>query len=155
MASGVVTLRGRFKPGARVRLVRVKDESVLRVGDGSELVASEVVDAEGCVRFAKGVVVGARYFVAGQVDGTPLEVRCRGNRPDEDNSLLTQVPVLPERQKLADGRFQDEVVVAGAPRRAEEHPVGEAPAAEEVPAKKSAGKSTTAKSARGSARKEK
>lgn len=114
---GQVTLRGRFRAGSLVRLVRVAGEHVLRPEGGDEI-AEATVDAAGCVQFTKGVEAGARYFVVGQLDGTPLEVRCRGNVPEEENSVLAQAPVQPERQKLSGGKFADEVVPHGAPRSA-------------------------------------
>lgn len=114
MANGVVTLRGRFKPGARVRLVQVKDETVLRAEGGNELEA-RTVDEHGCVQF-EGVKVGGYFFLAGQIDGEPVEVRARGKEPDEDNPVLTHAPVRPERAKLASGAWADEIVPATAPR---------------------------------------
>lgn len=170
----IVTLRGRFQPGARVKLWQVKDESVLRA-EGGELIDEKVVDEDGCVQFSKGVKVGGRYLIVGQREGEPLEVRVRGNAPDDDNSLLTHAPVRPERQKLADGRWADEVLPVGMPRRtvedndngdgrpthvseaAPDAPVESAAALEEESsAAKSAAKnkSTTAKSRGSRARKE-
>lgn len=154
MATGVATLRGRFKPGTRVWLIKVADERVLRA-EGGELIDDKVVDEQGCVQFSRGVDVGGRYFICGHLDGTPLEVRVRGNEPQEDNSHLVSTPVQPERQRLSDGSWQDEVVLPGTPRQVPDtEPVPE-PVPEEKAAPKASKKSTTAKPARGSARKEK
>lgn len=149
-AEGQVTLHGRFRAGALVRLVKVESDLAQR-SEGGELIAEAVVDADNRVRFSDGVEVGARYFVVGLIDGAPVEVRARGNDLDApEDSVLSQPPVQPERQKLADGSFQDELVAVGAPRQAEDPQPPEKKAAP----KRASGKSTTAKSAaRGSARK--
>lgn len=139
-----VTLHGRFRPGARVRLVRVKDESVLRA-EGGEEIGAATVDADGCVQFTEGVEAGARYFLVGQVDGHPLEVRARGNVPDEENPVMALPPVQPEPQKLADGTLVSDVVLPGTPRQAPEHPIGEKPKpAAKRPARKPAAKTSAA-----------
>lgn len=102
-----VTLRGRFRAGTRVRLVEVKDESVLRA-EGGKLLDVKRVDEDGQVRFTKDVKKGGRYFVVGNVDGQPLEVRARGNTAEEESAVLGQAPVQPDRVRLADGSFADE-----------------------------------------------
>jgi hypothetical protein len=129
--SGQITLHGRFNAGAQVRLVRVEDETVLRPEGGKE-VASATVDDDGRVQFKKGVEVGGRYFIVGQRDGFPLEVPVRGRSADDDNAVLSQPPVRPDRVRLADGRWQDEVVGAKrvAPPSSE---VGPAPGQHQVP----------------------
>lgn len=109
-SKGRVTLRGRFKPGARVRLVKVKDESVLRA-EGGELIEERSVDDDGSVQFTKGVDVGGRYFLVGQIDGHPIEVRARGNTADDEASHVLQTPVQPDRVRLSDGSWADEAPV--------------------------------------------
>jgi hypothetical protein len=162
---GQVTLRGRFRAGSLVKLVKVAGEHVLRAEGGVEPVAEATVDAAGCVQFTEGVEVGARYLVVGQVDGFPVEVRARGNEPDDENSVLTQAPVQPERQRLSGGQFADEVVPQGAPRSVPERPADELaarkkasaarkrPTAKKAAPKAAPGKSTTAKSASRSTKK--
>jgi hypothetical protein len=142
---GQVTLRGRFRAGSLVKLVKVAGEHVLRVEGGVEPVAEATVDASGCVRFTEGVEVGARYLVVGQVDGEPVQVRARGNTADDENSVLTQAPVQPERQRLSGGQFADEVVPQGAPRSVPEQPADELAARKQAAPKRARGKSTTAK----------
>lgn len=105
---GQVTLRGRFPAGARVELVKVRDESVLR-SQGGRVVSRKQVDGGGTVTFTEGVEVGARYFVVGRVRGALVEVRVRGNKPGEDSSQTFQAPIGTERVKLSDGSFADEV----------------------------------------------
>lgn len=106
-AKGQVTLRGRFRPGTEVRLVKVRDEAVLRSEGGKE-VATATVDESGTVQFKSGVQVGGRYFVVGQVEGGPLEVRARGRAADDPGEVLSQAPVTADRTRLADGTFVDE-----------------------------------------------
>ena len=101
MASASITLRGRFRPGTEVRLVRVQSEAALRA-EGGEEVGTETVDDDGCVSFSKGVKDGERYFIVGQVDGTHLEVRARG-REDESDSILGQAPPALVETRYADG----------------------------------------------------
>lgn len=171
---GQVTLRGRFRAGSVVKLVKVADERVLRAEGGTVAVAEATVDEDGLVRFTEGVEVGARYLIVGQVDGEPVQVRARGNAVGDDNSVLAQAPIQPDRQKLSGGQFADEVVPFGAPRQADV--VAPVEAAEPAPpaapkpvrraavkravsrkraaAKQPAAKSTTAKPASRSARKE-
>ncbi len=145
---GAVTLRGRFKPGTLVRLVKVAHEGVLRP-EGGELVAAKRVDEDGVVQFVDGVEVGGRYFISGLIDGQPVDVRARGNEPGDEDLGLVNGSVAPERQKLADGRFQDEVVDPRMPRE-----IAKPDLEQEKPARP-ARKSTTAKSAKTPARKEK
>lgn len=103
-----VVLRGRFKPGSQVRLVKVRDERALRAEGGQE-VGTATVDDGGAVKFTSGVEVGARYFVVGQIDGRPEEVRARGRRSSDAAEVLEQAPVGPDRLRLSDGSFLDEV----------------------------------------------
>lgn len=114
---GQVTLAGRFPEGTHVRLVEVKDESVLR-SEGGKLVGTGKVK-DGTVQFKSGVKTGGRYFIVGYVNGSPLEVRARGNRADDDTALA-QPPVQPVRTRLGDGSWSDE-----APER-EDTPASEA-----------------------------
>jgi hypothetical protein len=116
--SGQVTLAGRFPKGTDVRLVKVRDETVLR-SEGGETIDTQTVDDDGRVQFKKGVEVGARYFIVGYVDGVPLEVRARGNAPGDDPATLTQPPIRPGRIRLGDGSWADE-----APKK-EKTPSGE------------------------------
>lgn len=112
---GAVTLRGRFSPGTTVRLVKVRDESVLR-SEGGKTVDEQQVDKDGAVQFTKDVEVGARYFIVGYNDGAFVEVRARGNKADEaDDSVLAQAPVGRDRQRLSDGTFVDEIPEAEDP----------------------------------------
>lgn len=106
MAKGSATLRGRFSPGTVVRLVEVDDGSVLRAEGGREIDRKKV-DKDGTVSFKSGVEDGGHYFIVGQQNGFPLEVRIRGNA-DEDGGALPQAPVQGDRVKLSDGSFLDE-----------------------------------------------
>lgn len=128
--AGQVTLNGRFSPGAHVALWKVRDETALR-HEGGELVDTKKVDDDGRVQFKSGVEVGARYFIVGYQDGSPLEVRARGRSADDDNGILAQPPVKPDRVRLANGRWADE-----APKResAPSAEVGPSPAQHQVPA---------------------
>jgi hypothetical protein len=90
-SQGQVTLHGRFAPGTSVRLVKVRDESVLRAEGGKE-VAAGTVDDDGRVAFKSGVEVGARYFICGHDRGDYREVRVIG-RKAEDDTVLSQPPV--------------------------------------------------------------
>jgi hypothetical protein len=129
MASkGVVTLNGRFRPGTEVRLVKVRDETVLR-SEGGEEVGTAKVDKHGQVKF--DAEPGARYFIVGHIDGFPVEVRARGNKADDDNSTLAQAPIAYTRVKLADGSFADE---RPEKRDAGFGGVGPAPSLDQVPA---------------------
>jgi hypothetical protein len=107
MASAQVVLRGRFKPGSIVRLVRVAHEGVLR-SEGGEEVATAEVDDSGEVKFSRGVDEGARYLVSGLIDGFPVEVRARGRASDDPAVVLEQPPVKPDRVRLSDGSWADE-----------------------------------------------
>src|SRR3954447_24472898 len=107
-SNGQVTLNGRFSPGTIVRLVEVDGDHVMRSEGGRE-VDTKRVDEDGRVQFKSGVEVGARYFVGGIQQGFPLEVPVRGNTAADDNAVLVQPPVQPDRVRLADGRWQDEV----------------------------------------------
>lgn len=104
---GHITLRGRFSPGVRVRLVKVAGPHVLRPGESDEVVDTATVDKDGCVSFSKGVEVNERYFVSGIQQGEPLNVRARG-RAEDDLGALESPGVAPDRVKLADGSFVDE-----------------------------------------------
>lgn len=128
-AKGQVSLHGRFRPGSVVRLVRVRDERVLRAEGGEEVDRKKVDDA-GRVQFTSGVTVGARYFVVGKIDGRHVEVRARGNESGAPNTVLTDAGVVPDRVRLSDGSWADE-----APER-EDPPgreVGPSPAQRQVP----------------------
>ena len=103
---GSVRLSGRFRPGTQVRLVKVRDESVLRA-EGGEEVGTATVDKDGVVEFSSGVEAGARYFACGYTDGSYLEVRLRG-RDNADDSVNEQAPVGNDRVRLSDGSFLDE-----------------------------------------------
>jgi hypothetical protein len=105
--AGSVRLAGRFKPGTDVRLVKVRDERVLRA-EGGEEVGSKKVDSDGTVEWTSGVEAGARYFACGYVDGTYLEVRLRGREKDEADAVNEQPPIGPDRVKLSDGSWLDE-----------------------------------------------
>lgn len=118
---GVVTLRGRFRAGTEVRLVKVAHEGVLR-SEGGQVVESKQVDDDGAVSFTDGVEVGARYFIVGRIGGELVEVRVRGNVAGEDFDQLLQASVPAERQKLASGVWADEVRPPGAPRQADVDP---------------------------------
>jgi hypothetical protein len=107
MATGHARLAGRFPPGSDVRLVEVDSEVALRSEGGRE-VDVQTVGEDGVVTFSKGVRVGGRYFVVGLVNGSPLEVRIRGNAAAEDDAVNAQAPVGPDRVRLADGSFADE-----------------------------------------------
>jgi hypothetical protein len=126
-AKGQITLRGRFPDGAHVRLVEVRDETVLR-SEGGKLVATGKV-RDGEVKFKDGVKAGARYFAVGYVNGQPLEVRVRGNTVSDDTALA-QPPVGPDRVRLSDGSWLDEAPDREKAPRAE---VGPAPAQRQVP----------------------
>lgn len=107
MASAQVVLRGRFKPGSIVRLVRVAHEGVLR-SEGGEEVAVATVDDDGEVKFSRGVDEGARYLISGLIDGFPREIRARGRAKDDPDTVLEQPPVQPDRVRLSDGSWADE-----------------------------------------------
>jgi hypothetical protein len=104
--SGQVTLRGRFRPGSVVRLVRVANEGVRR-SEGGDAVDTKRVGEDGSVTFRSGVESGARYLIVGYVDGFPLEVRAVGRSEAEDTGLAQQ-PVGPDRVRLSDGSWADE-----------------------------------------------
>lgn len=110
MASGQVTLRGRFSKGTEVELVRVAGEHSLR-SEGGEVVATKTVEEENgapYVQFTTGVERDARYFIRGLDDGRPLEVRVRGRGKDDPSEVLAQPPIRPDRQRLSDGSWSDE-----------------------------------------------
>lgn len=127
MASkGVVRLNGRFQPGTKVRLVKVKDESVLRAEGGTDC-GSAVVDEDGWVEF--DAEPGGRYFIVGQNRGEHVEARSRGNvRGEEDDSVLSQAPVAPNRTKLTSGAWADE-----RPERQDPHHAPVVPGLHQVP----------------------
>lgn len=91
-----VTLNGRFPAGARVALVEVAGENVLRAA-GGKTIARKKVDDDGRVQFTSGVKVGARYFVVGRINGVHTEVRVTGRKPADDNAALAQAPVRPDK----------------------------------------------------------
>lgn len=128
--AGQVVLRGRFRPGSRVRLVEVAGEHVLR-SQGGRLLDVKRVDDDGCVKFTHGVVVGGRYILVGQVGGQPLEVRARGGEPGADaGSQLAQEPVRRDRVRLANGAWADEAPEREKPGAAT---VAPGPAQHQVP----------------------
>jgi hypothetical protein len=100
-------LNGRFSPGTRVKLIEVRDESVMRPGAGDKVVDTQEVDKDGRLEFTRGVKADARYFAVGNVDGFPREVRLRG-RTDDDDAINAVAPVQPDRVRLSDGSFLDE-----------------------------------------------
>lgn len=104
-AGGQVTVRGRFKVGSLVRLVKADSGSVLHAGSSESVATTTVVDEDGVavVRFDEDVEVGGYYFLCGYVDGHPLNLRARGRKPGEDDSQLAQPPLEPEWQTLANG----------------------------------------------------
>jgi len=111
--SGQVTLRGRFRPGDVVRLVKVAGPHVLRPEGGEEIEVQSVGEEKdaprvGYVRFTKGVEVGERYFITGQTGGYPLEVRVTGRAADDPSEVFEQAPVQPDRVRLSDGSFLDD-----------------------------------------------
>jgi hypothetical protein len=117
MASkGQVTLHGRFAPGTVVRLVKVKDESVLRAEGGQE-VATGTVDDDGVVKFTSGVEAGGRYLICGHDRGDYREVRVRGNTADEESAVLTQAPVGNVETRLSGGAKVDRFGRVEAPDR--------------------------------------
>lgn len=99
---GQVTLRGRFRPGTRVRLVKVSGPAALRA-EGGELIEQKRVDADGTVQFTDGVEDGGRYFVVGYVDGFPVEVRIRGNTAGYEDSVSVQAPIQQDLVRHRDG----------------------------------------------------
>lgn len=132
-SNGQVTLNGRFSAGTVVRLVEVDGDHVMRSEGGRE-VDTKRVDSDGRVQFKSGVKVGARYFVVGIQQGSPLEVPVRGNTADGD---VVQAPIQPDRIRLADGRWQDEVIADARAAKKSEVPkseVGPAPGQHQVPA---------------------
>lgn len=109
MASGQVTLRGRFRAGTVVSLVQVAGEHVLRSEGGKE-VDRKKVDDDGCVQFT-GLDIDGRYFAEGLADGHPLSVRLRARAADDDAGLLAQAPIGYERSRVGvggTGGFADE-----------------------------------------------
>lgn len=119
-SAGRVTLRGRFSPGSRVRLVQVDGAHVLRPPEGAESVDEQTVGEDGCVSFSKGVEVDARYFIVGQQAGEPLAVRARGRAADDPDTVLGGGGVPADRVRLADGSFVDE-----PPEQHQDQPVPE------------------------------
>jgi hypothetical protein len=104
-----VRLAGRFSPGARVELVEVASEAVLRTSPTDKIVEAKFVDEDGQVEFATNVTDGGRYFVRGQQNGFPLEVRVRGRVPDEDTDSVNSVaPVQTEPRKFSGGEPVDQ-----------------------------------------------
>lgn len=116
-AKGQATLRGRFKPGQVVTLVRVAGAHTLR-HEGGEEVDRKKVDKDGEVSFS-GLEVDGRYMAVGTLDGHPLEVRLRGRAADDDAG---QAPVAGDRVRLGlagAGGYLDEL----------EAPIGSRPSA--------------------------
>jgi hypothetical protein len=100
-----VTLRGRFRPGTRVRLIAAARPEALRPSEGDELLCVKKVRDDGSVRFTDtdGVAVGGRYFIYGHVNGSPLSVRVRGREPSDLAEGLENPPVGYGEVKHADG----------------------------------------------------
>jgi hypothetical protein len=112
--AGKVRLSGRFSPGTRVSLIKVRDETVLRAEGGEEVDAKRVKD-DGTVEFSADV--GQRYFVVGRQNGFPLEVRVTGrDDSDADDATLSQAPVTPDRTRMADGSWVDEPAELDEPK---------------------------------------
>lgn len=108
-SSARVVLNGRFPPGARVELVEVASEAVLRTSPTDKVVEAKIVDKDGRVEFGTNVTKGGRYFVRGQNSGFPLEVRITGRVPDEDtDSVNTTTPVQTAERKFSDGSLVDQ-----------------------------------------------
>ena len=111
--SGQVTLRGRFAPGDVVRLVKVAGPHTLRGEGGEEIDTQDVQEDEdnprvGFVQF-KGLEPGERYLVCGHTSGSYLEVRVTGREADDDQEAFDQAPVGPDRVRLGDGSYLDEL----------------------------------------------
>jgi hypothetical protein len=108
--SGQVTLRGRFSEGSVVTLTRVDGEHTLRPQGGEDIETKTVEGRDGVsfVQFTRGVEVGARYFIHGINDGSPLEIRARGGERDDESAVLAQPPIQPDRVRLTDGTWSDE-----------------------------------------------
>jgi hypothetical protein len=99
-----VTLRGRFRPGTRVRLYKSARPEALRHSEGDELLAAKKVDGDGVVRFtsADGVELGGRYFIYGHIAGQPQSVRISGREPG-DEAGIGQRPVGVDDVRHGDG----------------------------------------------------
>jgi hypothetical protein len=108
MAKGSVKLAGRFRPGTRVRYVKVDGPHVLRAPEGADSKDGEV-DDNGEVEFT-GLEVGERGFIVGNIDGQPREARTTTRAQDDPNTVLTGYDpyALYDRVKLSDGSFLDE-----------------------------------------------
>lgn len=127
---GQVKLAGRFPPGTKVALVQVRDETALRA-EGGKTVERKRVKDDGTVTFK--AEVGARYFLTGQVNGRPLEVRVTGRKTEaSDGSVPEQAPVQPDRVKLSDGSWADETPEK---RDTPSSEVGPYPGQDQVPAR--------------------
>lgn len=101
--TGAVKLRGRFRPGTRVRLVEVQDERVLRAEGGRE-VGATTVDKDGVAAF-DGLKLDKRYFIVGHVDGQPVEARVRARENADDAASLVQPPVGTDQTRHAGGQL--------------------------------------------------
>lgn len=105
-----VTLRGRFRPGQRVRLYRASGAEQLRHSEGDELLAVKRVDDDASVTFtdADGVVVGQRYLAFGYVNGQPVTARVTGREPGDSAGGQAQEPVGLDEVKHGDGTVAGE-----------------------------------------------
>lgn len=133
MASGAhVTLRGRFSPGEKVKLVKVDGPHVRR-SEGGDVVEEKTVerndDGIAEVRFSKGVEEGASYLIVGLDAGVPREVRAKGKTGDDPGPLF-QPPIQPNVLRNAAGMpVNEKPTKESAPR----HPLGPTPGLHQVP----------------------
>jgi hypothetical protein len=130
-SKGQVTLRGRFSKGSVVTLTRVAGAHVLRPEGGEDIETKTVGEKDGVseVSFTSGVEVGARYFIHGLEDGSPIQLRATGKASDDDTGL-TQPPIVADRLRLADGTWADEAPTKESPPGAF---VGPGPGQHQVP----------------------
>jgi hypothetical protein len=138
MAKASATLRGRFKAGSTVRLIKVAGPHVLRPTEADDEVDTQTVDDDGTVKFSNGIETGARYFAVGQVDGHPLEVRLTG-KDNEDDDAFAQPPILPEPRRLRNGLDPD---VRPERRDVPGREVGPAPGLDQVPERRTSRRRT-------------
>lgn len=105
--SGQATLRGRFRPGTRVRLIKGKDDGSQLHPDASQSIDKQTVDEDGTVQFT-GLEVGGYYFAYGYVNGSPLSVRLRGRSEDDEAATVVQIPVQNDPVRHRDGTLVGE-----------------------------------------------